>query len=183
MPSNFPFAYSDELKEELAAYLDPDPAGPLLDKYMRRDRRLRGRARSTSWSSSTPTCSAACVTSSAWSRACRSPTRRWRCAPAPAATRRGCWCRSCGGSASPPASSPAISSSSGPTSIRSKGRRAPTRISPICTPGPRSICRAPAGSAWTRPPACSAARAICRCARRRIIAPRRRSPARSIRRR
>ncbi len=31
---NFPFRYSDELKVELAAYLEPDPAGALLDKYM-----------------------------------------------------------------------------------------------------------------------------------------------------
>ena len=27
------------------------------------------------------------------------------------------------------------------------------RISPICTPGPKSICPAPAGSGWMRPPA------------------------------
>src|SRR5579875_3475608 len=30
----FPFAYSDELKVELAAYLKPDPAGPLTEKYV-----------------------------------------------------------------------------------------------------------------------------------------------------
>jgi transglutaminase-like putative cysteine protease len=34
------------------------------------------------------------------------------------------------------------------------GRRAPTTTSPTCTPGRRSICPAPAGSASTRPPAC-----------------------------
>ena len=52
----------------------------------------------------------------------------------------------------------------GRRSIRSKAPRARTRISPICTPGPRSICPAPAGSGLTRPRGCSAARAICRCA-------------------
>ena len=36
-----------------------------------------------------------------------------------------------------------------------RARRAPTRTSPTCTPGPRSTCRAPAGSASTRPRACS----------------------------
>ena len=62
---------------------------------------------------------------------------------------------------------------------RPEGHR--TRISPICTPGPRSICPAPAGSASTRPRDCSAAKAICRCAPRRIIAPPRRSRAWSSR--
>src|ERR1700683_3975332 len=41
----FPFVYSDELKIELAAYLTPEPSGPLLQKYMsdiagRRDRTI-----------------------------------------------------------------------------------------------------------------------------------------------
>ncbi|MBI1777098.1 MAG: transglutaminase family protein [Proteobacteria bacterium] len=31
---NFPFAYSDELREELAAYLQPEPAGPLLSSFL-----------------------------------------------------------------------------------------------------------------------------------------------------
>ena len=65
----------------------------------------------------------ASATSSAWSPACRSRTRRWPCAPARAAIRPGCWCRSCAGSASPRVSSPAISSSSRPTSTRSRDRR------------------------------------------------------------
>ncbi len=33
------------------------------------------------------------------------------------------------------------------------GPRGRPPISPTCMPGPRSICRAPAGSAWTPPPA------------------------------
>jgi len=40
----FPFPYSDELKVELAAYLKPDPAGPLLDKYVDEIRGREGRA-------------------------------------------------------------------------------------------------------------------------------------------
>ena len=54
-------------------------------------------------------------------------------------------------------------------------------ISPTCTPGPKSICPAPAGSGSTRPPACCAAKAICRSRRRRTTARPRRSPARSSR--
>ena len=45
-------------------------------------------------------------------------------------------------------------------------------------PGPRSTCRAPAGSASTRPRACSPARATSRSPRRRTTAPPRRSRAR-----
>ncbi len=41
---NFPFAYSDELKVELAAYLKPDPAGPLLDKYVEEIRSRESRS-------------------------------------------------------------------------------------------------------------------------------------------
>ena len=61
---------------------------------------------------------------------------------------------------------------------RSTGRPAPRRISPTCTPGPRSICRAPAGSGSIRRPGCCAGRGICRSRRRRTIARPRRSPAR-----
>ncbi len=43
-------------------------------------------------------------------------------------------------------------------------------ISRIFTPGPKSTCRAPVGSASTRPPACSAARATCPWPRHRITA-------------
>ncbi len=54
---------------------------------------------------------------------------------------------------------------------------APTTISPTCTPGARSTSPAPAGSASTRPPACSPAKATSRSPPRRIIATPRRSPA------
>ena len=52
--------------------------------------------------------------------------RRSRPAPARAATRRGCWSRSCAGSAWRRASSPATSSSSSPTSSRSTAPPAPS---------------------------------------------------------
>ena len=63
-----------------------------------------------------------------------------------------------------------------------RARRRRRTTSPTCTPGPRSICPAPAGSASTRPPACCPARATSRWPRRRITAPPRRSPAWSSRR-
>jgi transglutaminase-like putative cysteine protease len=47
--------------------------------------------------------------------------------------------------------------------------------SAISTPGPRSICPAPAGSGWTRPRACSRGRGISRSPRLRIFGRRRRS--------
>ena len=64
---------------------------------------------------------------------------------------------------------------------RSTGRPAPSRTSPTCTPGPRSICPAAAGSGSTRPRACSPARATCRWPARPTPAARHRSPARSTR--
>ena len=56
--------------------------------------------------------------------------------------------------------------------VTRRAHRAPTRISPICTPGPRSTCRAPAGSGSIRPPACSRAKAIFRSRRHPIAAKR-----------
>ena len=40
----FPFAYSDDLKVELAAYLSPEPAGPLLEKYLAEIKTREGRS-------------------------------------------------------------------------------------------------------------------------------------------
>ena len=57
-----------------------------------------------------------------------------------------------------------------------RARRARPPISPICTPGRRSICPARAGSGWMRPPACSAARAIFRSPPAPIRSRPRRSP-------
>ena len=40
---SYPFRYADDLKEELAAYLRPDPVGPLTDKYVAELSRYKGR--------------------------------------------------------------------------------------------------------------------------------------------
>ena len=63
------------------------------------------------------------------------------------------------------------------TSSRSTARPARRRISPTCTRGPKSICRAPAGSASIRRPACSPAKATFRSPARRSRRPPRRSAA------
>jgi transglutaminase-like putative cysteine protease len=51
------------------------------------------------------------------------------------------------------------------------------RTCATCTPGPKSMCRARAGSGWTRPGGCLLAKGIFRFAPRRTIAPPRRSKA------
>ena len=95
------------------------------------------------------------ATSSAWSRACR---RRRRRSPRGSGS-----CRDIGWLlvqvAAPPRARRALrlrlpDPAQARRRSRSTARRAPTRISPTCTPGPRSTCPAPAGSASTRPPAC-----------------------------
>ncbi len=80
----------------------PAPAG--ADRV---DPATAPRARSTSWSASTSASPATSATSSGWSPASRRPRRRWRNAPARAATPAGCSSSCCGTSASRPASSPA----------------------------------------------------------------------------
>ena len=54
---NFPFPYSDELKVELAAYLEPDPAGAAAGQIRRRRSAAARAARSTSSCGSTRSCS------------------------------------------------------------------------------------------------------------------------------
>ena len=138
-----------------------------VDGAARRTRRTHA---STSWSTSTGSCSATSATSSAWSPACRRRRRRWRCG-------RGS-CRDFGlaAGADPAPSRPRRALRlrlSDPAQARREAARRPGRrgaaTSPTCTPGPKSICRAPAGSGSTRPPACSPAKATSR------------SPARPIR--
>ena len=64
-------------------------------------------APSTSWSRSTARSTPTSATACGWNPACRRPTTP--CAPGSgrAATRPGCWCRSCANSGWPPASCPA----------------------------------------------------------------------------
>ena len=82
-----------------------------------------------------------------------------------AATAPGCWCSA---AAAVRAGRPLRLRLPGPAGRRPGGprraERADGRTSPTCTPGPRSTCPAPAGSAWTRPAACSPARATSRSA-------------------
>ena len=66
-------------------------------------------------------------------------------------------------------------------SVRSTARAAPKSTSPTCTRGARSICRARAGSASTRPRACSRAKGTYPSRARRSRAAPRRFPAPSTR--
>ena len=72
----WPFAFPDELREDLSAYVEPEPAGPAPASFVEQHfaraaqhRRFPGRAQSASaqaWS----------ATSSGWSPACRRRRRR-----------------------------------------------------------------------------------------------------------
>ena len=91
---SFPFAYPPDLRTELVAYVEPEPAGPLLTAFLaqmprgpRQHGRFPGRPQSA-------TSSAKSATSSAWNPACRRPRRRSPRAPDRAATPAGSWSRS-----------------------------------------------------------------------------------------
>ena len=87
-----------------------------------------GGASSTSWSRSTSGSQARWPTPSAWSPACRPPTRRWKKGSGRAGTARGCSCRSCAGSGSPPGSCRVTWCSCAPTRSPWTGRRARRRF-------------------------------------------------------
>src|SRR6516225_7627809 len=150
----FPFAYPAEFAEELASYLDAEPAGPRLSAFLAaisRDRKntvdflveLNQRLR----------------------REIRYLIRMETGVQTPEQTLKEI-------SGSRPGSCRATSFSCDPTYPRSTGRLARRRTSPICTPGPRSTCRARAGSDSTPRPVCSAPKVICRSPPPRIFAPR-----------
>jgi hypothetical protein len=151
---SFPFAYTNDLKTELAPYLATIEQGPLFAKYLKDIPRE---------ADSTVNFLVDLNAQLQKKDSLRHPhgaghpdaggdaglglriVPRLRVAVDPNA---------CGISGSPRASSPAISFSCAPTSIRSKDRARSKAISPICTPGPKSICRARAGSGSTSPRAC-----------------------------
>jgi len=82
--ANFPFAYTPDLAADLEPYLSIEPAGPLLQAFVAG---VAGERRGTI--------------------ACRLRSIPCSCAPVPAATPPGCWCRPSAASASRPGLSPA----------------------------------------------------------------------------
>ena len=102
-----PFAYPAELQRELAAFLEPEPAGPLLQavpasipRHAAQHRRLPGRAQPA------PAADDPLPDPHGAGRA-DAGGDAGVAAPARAATPPGCWCRSCAISAWRRASSPA----------------------------------------------------------------------------
>ena len=152
--TNYPFVYPSEFDEELAPYLSKEPAGPRLTEYLkslpraqqsiidflvelnqRLQRDIRYLVRMEPGVQTTeetltlavgllPRLGLAAGAGAAASRSRRALRVRL---PDPAEA---------------------------PTSRRSTARPARRRTSPICTPGPRSICRAPAGSGSIPHPGC-----------------------------
>ena len=111
----WPFKFAADLREDLASFVDPEPAGPLLKKLVRVDfaraaqhRRLSGRAQSAPGAHD-PLHRPHGAGRADAGRNARHP------APARAAIRRGCWCSSCGTSDCRRASCPVISFNCGRT--------------------------------------------------------------------
>ena len=178
---NFPFVYPAEFDEELAPYLSREAPGPLLADVCEidlaraaEDRRLPRRAQSAA---------------PARHPLSRADGSRRADAGRHAEARIGLLPRhGVAAGADFPASRsrrafrvglphPACA---GPQGARRSGRHR-LQTSPICTPGPKSTFRAPAGSGSIRRRDCSRARAICRSPPRRTIARPRRSAAASKR--
>ena len=147
----------------LRAYLEPEDGGPLLGRLRRRHRAERQARPSISWSSSMRELQQQVRYVIRMEPGVQTPRRdpgaRLRLLPrqrlaagadaAPSGPRRALRLRL-----------PDPAEGRHRAARRAAGHA--TRTSPTCTPGPRSICPAPAGSASTPPPACCAARATCR---------------------
>ncbi len=148
----FPFAYPAEFAEELAPYLDAEPAGPRLSAFLAsipRDHKN--------------TVDFLVGLNQRLQREIRYLVRMETGVQTPEQT----------------LAENAGSFNCGPTCPRSMGRSARRRTSPICTHGPRSTCRVRAGSGSMPRPVCYAPKVICRSPRRRIFALRPPSAARS----
>ena len=160
-PSTFPFAYEAVAAARAAAVPPHRAAHAALRPAISRAIASTAPAdRSTSWSTSTGSCSRTSATSSASSPACRRPKQTLD-AGVGLVPRLGV---AAGAAAAPPRARGALrlrlpDSARRPDVKALDGPPAPTATSPTCTPGARSICRAPAGSASIRPRACSPAKA------------------------
>ena len=111
----WPFAFPADLREDLAAYVAPEPAGPRLQALIETISREPRNTTDFLVELNQRLHAMVALYRSHGNRRADARDRRSPPAPAPAATRRGCWCRYCVISGCPPASCPAISSSSSPT--------------------------------------------------------------------
>ena len=179
----WPFEYGEDLRPDLVIYRTPEPAGPRLQAFLdgidrspTTHRRFRRRSQPAPRERDQVPHPHGAGRAEPGGDASGAASAR-------AAIRAGSWCRFCAISALPARFvSGYLDPAQARPRSRSTGRRAPTTTSPICTPGPRSICPARAGSASIRPPGCWPARATSRSPRRRIIAtPRRSRGARELR--
>ncbi len=162
---HYPFAYAPALAKELIPFLETAPPGPRLAAWLERFRathRARREARSTCWCGSTSSCSARSRYLVRMEPGVQTPEETLASASGS--------CRDTGwllvqilrhlGLAARFASGYLIQLVADVKPL--DGPPGPSAISPTCTPGPRSICRAPAGSGSTRRRACSPAKATFR---------------------
>ena len=152
---NWPFDYPEDIRDDLAIYRTPEPVGAAARRRSSPASTARDRTPSISSSTSTRGCSARSATSSAWRPACRRPRRR---SPPATGSCRDIELAAGAGPAQPRPRRALRLGLPDPAEARPRRARRPARhrrtTSPTCTPGARSICPAPAGSASTRLPAC-----------------------------